>query len=86
MIVAPQPFIFWNMGQINIEFAPLPFYLIYQKPFLSIHIDKSGVKKMTNLTQLKQGQKGFVAELNTNDENILKSLYLWGYYRVCHLG
>ena len=29
---------------------------------------------MKNLIELKQGQKGFVAELNTNDEDILKKL------------
>lgn len=33
---------------------------------------------MTNLTELKQGQKGIVAELNTNDENILKKLMSMG--------
>lgn len=33
---------------------------------------------MTNLIQLKQGQKGIVAELNTNDENILKKLMSMG--------
>jgi len=33
---------------------------------------------MINLTELKQGQKGFVAELNTNDENILRNLMSMG--------
>ncbi|MFT9497646.1 MULTISPECIES: FeoA family protein [Thermotaleaceae] len=33
---------------------------------------------MINLTELKQGQKGFVAELNTNDENILRKLMSMG--------
>lgn len=33
---------------------------------------------MTNLTELKQGQKGTVAELDTNDENILKKLMSMG--------
>lgn len=33
---------------------------------------------MTSLIELKQGQKGFVAELNTNDENILKKLMSMG--------
>lgn len=33
---------------------------------------------MKNLIELKQGQKGFVAELNTNDESILKKLMSMG--------
>lgn len=33
---------------------------------------------MTNLIELKHGQKGIVAELNTNDENILKKLMSMG--------
>ncbi len=33
---------------------------------------------MKNLIELKQGQKGFVAELNTNDEDILKKLMSMG--------
>ena len=33
---------------------------------------------MRNLIELKQGQKGFVAELNTADESILKKLMSMG--------
>lgn len=34
--------------------------------------------KETCLTELKHGQKGIVAELNTDDENILKKLMSMG--------
>lgn len=34
--------------------------------------------KETSLTVLKHGQKGIIAELDTNDENILKKLMSMG--------